>query len=95
MVAISRDIGVRFTLRTWNLTTHKIDRDVDEARDYLLGCLLSVSRVAQLAYCEGVEEASESEPRRNLTGDPYYGDGIRAVIILSGEKSEPELLGWD
>ncbi len=26
---ISRDIGVRFTLKTWNLTTHKIDPDVE------------------------------------------------------------------
>src|ERR1700689_4723532 len=31
---VSRDIGVRFTVRTWNLTTHQIDPDVDEARDY-------------------------------------------------------------
>ena len=29
---ISRDIGVRFTLKTWNLTTHKIDPDVDDAQ---------------------------------------------------------------
>ena len=28
---MSRDIGVRFTWRTWNLTTHRIDPDVDEA----------------------------------------------------------------
>jgi hypothetical protein len=31
---ISRDIGVRFTLKT--IVTHKIDPDVDETRDYLL-----------------------------------------------------------
>jgi hypothetical protein len=30
---VSRDIGVRFTPRTWNLTTHQIDPNVDEARD--------------------------------------------------------------
>ncbi len=30
---VSRDIGVRFTWRTWNMTTHRIDPDVDEARD--------------------------------------------------------------
>ncbi len=91
---ISRDIGVRFTIKTWNLTTHKIDPDVDEARDYLLGCLLSVGRVAKLGYCEGVEAASETAPRKNLTGDPYYSDGMRAVIMLSSEKTEPALLGW-
>ncbi len=37
---ISRDIGVRFTPKTWNLTTHKIDPDVDDARDYLLDDLM-------------------------------------------------------
>ena len=25
---VSRDIGVRFTPKTWNLTTHRIDPDV-------------------------------------------------------------------
>lgn len=91
---ISRDIGVRFTLKTWNLTTHKVDPDVDEARDYLLGCLLAVGRVAQLGCCEGVEAASETVPRKNLTGDPYDSDGLRAVIILASEKTEAVLLGW-
>ncbi len=33
---VSRDICVRFTLKTWNLTTHRIDPEVDEARDYVL-----------------------------------------------------------
>ena len=28
---VSRDIGVRFTTKTWNLTTHRVDPDVDEA----------------------------------------------------------------
>jgi hypothetical protein len=40
---VSRDIGVRFTPRTWNLTTHLIDPDVDEARDYVLVCGSPVS----------------------------------------------------
>ncbi len=91
---ISRDIGVRFTLKTWNLTTHKIDPDVDEARDYLLGCLLAVGRVSQLGYGSGVEAASEDAPRKNLTGDPYYTDGFRAVVILSSDKTNPTILNW-
>ena len=77
---ISRDIGVRFTPKTWNLTTHKIDPDVDEARDYLLGCLLAVGRVSKLGYGGGVEAASENTPRKNLTGDPYYTDRRTAGI---------------
>ncbi|MGE3808241.1 MAG: LssY C-terminal domain-containing protein, partial [Gemmataceae bacterium] len=63
---ISRDIGVRFTLKTWNLTTHKIDPDVDDARDYLLDDLLEAGRVLQVGYVGGVEAAPTSAPRRNL-----------------------------
>ena len=79
---------------TWITVFDKMIKDVDEARDYLLGCLLAVGRIAQLGYCEGVEAASEISPRSNLTGDPYYSDGMRAVIILSNEKTEAVLLGW-
>ena len=33
---VSRDIGIRFTVDTWNLTTHRIDPHVDDTREYLL-----------------------------------------------------------
>ena len=91
---ISRDIGVRFTLKTWNLTTHKIDPNVDDARDYLLNDLLQSGRVALLAYVPGAEAANRSAPRRNLTGDPYFTDGLRAVAILSESLTTPMLANW-
>ena len=50
---VSRDIGVRFTPKTWNLTTHQIDPDVDEARDYVLDNLLGTGRVARLGFVMG------------------------------------------
>ncbi|MCP4268245.1 MAG: hypothetical protein GY777_22170, partial [Candidatus Brocadiaceae bacterium] len=34
---VSRDIGIRFTTRTWNLMTHKIDPNVDDSREYVFG----------------------------------------------------------
>ena len=43
---VSRDIGVRFTPKTWNLTTHQIDPNVDEARDYVLDNLRVAPRRA-------------------------------------------------
>ena len=91
---ISRDIGVRFTLKTWNLTTHKIDPDVDDARDYALGDLMDVGRVSKLGYVAGVEAADREAPRRNLTGDPYFTDGLRAVIVLSETQTNPTFLDW-
>ncbi len=91
---ISRDIGVRFTLRTWNLTTHKIDSDVDEARDYLLDDLMEAGRVSHVAYVGGVQPCERTAPRRNLTGDPYFTNGLRAVAVFSESRTNPIFLSW-
>jgi hypothetical protein len=91
---ISRDIGVRFTPRTWNLTTHKIDPNVDDARDYVLDDLMEAGRVTQVAYVAGAGAADRTAPRRNLTGDPYYTDGLRAVAIFSETRTNPTFLNW-
>jgi hypothetical protein len=91
---VSRDIGVRFTPKTWNLTTHQIDPNVDEARDYVLDDVMVAGRVARLGYVSGVEAAPATAPRRNLTGDPYFTDGLRAVAVLSRTRTEPSFLSW-
>jgi hypothetical protein len=91
---ISRDIGVRFTLKTWNLTTHKVDPDVDDARDYLLDELLGSGRVALVGYVGGVEAAERNAPRHNLTGDPYFTDGLRAVVMFADTPTEPTFVNW-
>ena len=46
---VSRDIGVRFTTKTWNLSTHAIDPDVDESRDYVVEDLLAAQRAEAVA----------------------------------------------
>jgi hypothetical protein len=91
---VSRDIGVRFTPRTWNLTTHRIDPDVDEARDYVIDYLLSVGRVSHYGYVGGAGCAAADAPRRNLTGDPYFTDGRRAVLVLSRARMTPPFVRW-
>jgi hypothetical protein len=80
---VSRDIGVRLTDETWNLTTHKIAPDVDFDRAYLVQDLMMSGLVERIGFVEGVGSAAASAPRANLTGDPYYTDGLRAVIFLS------------
>jgi hypothetical protein len=92
---ISRDIGVRFTLKTWNLTTHKIDPNVDDARDYVLDDLMEAGRVGLVAYVGGVGAADRTAPRRNLTGDPYFTDGLRAVAVFSETRTTPAFVNWD
>ncbi|HXV28619.1 MAG TPA: LssY C-terminal domain-containing protein, partial [bacterium] len=91
---ISRDIGIRLTRRTWNLTTHKIDPDIDESRDYLFADLSLVERLGRFGYVSGVGKALRTSPRRNLTGDPYYTDGLRLVVEITGDDSKPVFMGW-
>jgi hypothetical protein len=91
---VSRDIGVRFTPRTWNLTTHRVDPDVDEARDYVIEDLLQAGRIGASGYVDGVGRCESTSPRHNLTGDPYFTDGKRAVIVLSNERTEPRFVAW-
>ena len=80
---ISRDVGVRFTRKT--ITTHKIDANVDETREYLLENLAYSQALAKFGYAEGVGAAPIDAPRGNLTGDPYFTDGYRLVLWVSGE----------
>ena len=84
---VSRDIGVRFTTRAWNLTTHRIDPDVDESRDYVVEDLSLAGRVEATGYVGGVGGCGRDAPRRNLTGDPYFTDGRRAVILLAPSRA--------
>ena len=91
---VSRDIGVRFTWRTWNLTTHRIDPDVDEARDYVMEDLFEAGRMIAGGYVPGVGACTKNSPRHNLTGDPYYSDGHRAVVMVSDTRRIPEFLNW-
>ncbi len=90
---ISRDIGVHFTAKT--ITTHKIDPNVDETREYLVEDMAYSQSLAKIGYISGVGPASYDEPRGNLTGDPYFTDGLRVVMWLSRNQtsiSEIEVL---
>jgi hypothetical protein len=91
---VSRDIGVRFTPKTWNLTTHRVDPDVDESREYVVEDLLHAGRIEAVAYVDGVGACTADAPRKNLTGDPYFTDGRRAVIYLSPERTTPRFVSF-
>jgi hypothetical protein len=90
---VSRDIGVRFTTKAWNLTTHRIDPNVDESRDYVIEDLMLAGRVEAAGYVGGVAACPRDAPHRNLTGDPYYTDGKRAVILLAPKRTPPAEIG--
>ena len=92
---ISRDIGVRFTTKT--ITTHKIDPDVDETREYLLENLVYSQALKKFAYVGGVGEVSFDDPKGNLTGDPWFSDGYRLVLWVTSKPvavDDLEFVEW-
>ncbi len=94
---ISRDIGVRLTTKSWYLTTHKIDPEVDADRDYLLQDLAASGFIHAFGAVGGVGAAPISAPRGNLTGDPYFTDGKRLVVFLGTEPvpvEQVEFVKW-
>ena len=94
---ISRDIGSRLTTKSSTLTTHKIDPAVDEARNYLILDMIYAHAVSAYGFTWGVERSTWENPGRNLTGDPYFTDGRRAVIFLSEDSvsyEETNYLEW-
>src|SRR5262249_191397 len=62
---VSRDIGVRLTHQTWNLTTHKIGPDVDFDRGYLVQDLMMSGFVELYGYVNGVGATGMSRPLLN------------------------------
>jgi hypothetical protein len=71
---------------------------VDEAREYLVENMVISNRLAELGFVRGLKWVSPSDPRRNLTGDPYFTDGLRAVLVIADtptQINQIELLNWE
>ena len=95
---ISRDIGVRFASNAPLFVTHVIEPDLDEARSYLIQDLLASEYLEAFGWLKGVGRTPQEHPRVNLTGDPYFTDGLRAVMVISSKpasEDEIELLDWN
>ncbi|MBW2285872.1 MAG: LssY C-terminal domain-containing protein [Deltaproteobacteria bacterium] len=95
---ISRDIGVKFSLASGFITTHVIDPDVDNDRFYLIQNLADARALTKLGYVAGVESAPPDEPRYNLGRDPYFTDGLRAVMQCTNlpvEFSNMAFFDWE
>ncbi len=86
---VSRDIGVKVTTKSPTLTTHVIDPNVDESRQYVLQSLLHQEAVRWFALVRGVGAAARDQPRHNLADDPYFTDGMRMAIGVSRAPVQP------
>ena len=95
---VSRDIGVKATSKSPTLTTHIIDPNVDESREYVLHSLFHNEAVRWFAFVRGVGAATRDSPRHNLTDDPYFTDGNRLAVGVSRVPVQPPdavNLGWN
>ncbi len=95
---VSRDISIKPTLLSSTFTTHVIDPNVDEAREHLLQSLMVAGVVERFAFVGGIPPAPATAPRSNLTDDPYFTDGLRLFMELSGRGATSaenvEFLDW-
>ena len=95
---ISRDIGSRLTIHSPTFTTHKIDPDVDEAARALIEDLVYSQGLRAIGFVGGVGAVPKEAPRENLTTDPYYTGGLRAVLLFDKEPTsldKIEFLPWE
>ena len=70
----------------------------DFARSLAKVIELGPDRLAVFGYARGVGTVTPVEPHGNLTGDPWFTDGLRAVMVLSGKPvllTDIELLQWE
>ncbi len=94
MGQISRDIGSRFTTKSKTLTTHRIDPNVDDTRAALVQDFIYAQALSAFARVGGVGYVPPEEPRGNLTGDPWFTDGNRAVMLLTSEPTSVTDIDW-
>ena len=95
---ISRDIGVKFTLKSPTISTHVIDPDVDEARRYFLEDLAYSQALSRFGFVKGVGGVTKEAPKMNLVGDPFYTDGLRLVLFFEPRPyslSDIGMLEWE
>jgi hypothetical protein len=93
---VSRDIGVKLIEK--NFITHKVDPDIDEARNYVLFDLMLTGWFPQYVFVAGVGKVSPDDPRYNYTEDPYFTNGFRLVLFHAGDSERTddlEMLDWE
>ena len=92
---VSRDIRIKATTSSKTLTTHVIDPNIDEAREHVLQSLLIAGVVTRFGFVAGIDPAPVSAPHTNLSDDPYFTDGLRLVLLVSGNTTTaPDEVGF-
>ena len=73
-------------------------KDACKFRSVAVGLPINSEAIEKFGFVLGVGSALVSEPRENLTGDPYFTDGLRSVLIVSHRPipySDFQFLNWE
>ena len=66
-----------------------LEKDMDEVRSYLGQDLMEANAIEHYGAVRGGYASTLAEPRMNLTGDPWFSDGLRLVLFISPEPVPP------
>jgi hypothetical protein len=71
---------------------------VDEARRYFIEDLAYSQALASFGFVKGFEAVGKEAPKMNLVGDPFYTDGLRAVLFFEPRPftlSDIDMIDWE
>jgi LssY C-terminus len=92
---VGRPVGGRFA--RGGATGDILQRDVDEARNFLVQDMMYSGGLDKLGFVNGVIAAPQAHPRTTLNGAPYQTDGLRAVMFFATRPlsfTNVEILNW-
>ena len=77
------------------MTTHKIDPNLDDSRDYLFAELIEMEKISKYGFVENTALKQPAHKNKNLTNDPYFTDNQRLVIELSTKDTPFTSFPWE
>jgi hypothetical protein len=86
------------TVNKRTLTTHAIDPDADDTRNGLLQGRAYSLAMRAFGFVGGSQRSTLEDTYYNLTPDPYYSDGLRAVMFFSDRPNtidQIDILEWE
>ena len=94
---ISRDIGIKRKSKSLNFA-NKIDPDIDNAYYYLFMDVMMVQGLDKFGVVKGIDKCTPENPGKTLSGNPYWTEGKRAVLLFSDDRiamNEIDFFNWD
>ncbi|MBT8052755.1 MAG: hypothetical protein HKN57_02940 [Xanthomonadales bacterium] len=97
MGQVKHAIGRRFQVGEWFFGT-ALDPDVDDGRNYLMQNLWYSQSLETVAFSASGIAVAQNEPALDFDQNPYFSDGFRIVMWISGSPValvETRSLKWD